>query len=132
MAAFLLDHNVSAALAVLLRRAGHDVAETREVGKARATDDELLLIAASLNRIFITYFITYNEGDYVLLHDAWRRWSAAWGILVTHPGIIVLPQPPRLANAHAARELVDFLTAGAEVASGLYSLRPSGEWRRRQ
>jgi hypothetical protein len=127
MAALHVDHNVSSQLALLLRRAGHDVIETRVIGMSRATDDALLLAAADGGRVFITY----NEADFVLLHDAWRRWSAAWGVNVAHAGILVLPQPPHLANSQAAQALDSFLLTSIPLASELYLFRRAEGWRQR-
>ena len=125
MAVLHLDQNVSSQFGPLLRVAGHDVIETRAIGRPRATDDELLLFAANARRIFVTH----NEKDFILLHDAWRRWSSAWGVAVFHAGILVLPQPPRLTIERAATELDRFLATEPQLASTLYFYRPTGGWR---
>ena len=127
MADLHLDHNVSSQLALLLRDAGHDVIETRTIGMPRATDDVLLLTAAQAGRIFVTH----NESDFVLLHNAWRRWSAAWGVNVAHAGILVLPQPPHLDVSLAAQALEHFLLSGVSLTSELYIFRRTGGWQQR-
>lgn len=127
MADLHLDHNVSSQLASLLRDAGHDVIETRMIGMPRATDDVLLLTAAQAGRIFVTR----NEADFVLLHNAWRRWSAAWGVTVAHAGVLVLPPPPHLGVTLAAQALDQFLLSGVPLAWELYVFRQTRGWQRR-
>lgn len=51
---FLVDHDVYLVTAQFLRRKGHDVIRVAEIGKAKATDAELLRIAQETDRIFIT------------------------------------------------------------------------------
>lgn len=42
----LLDENISPKICSLLRDAGHDSVHVRDLGRARATDDEVLARAA--------------------------------------------------------------------------------------
>jgi predicted nuclease of predicted toxin-antitoxin system len=51
---FLVDQNRSPRLAELLRAAGHDATHTIDLGLERATDDELLALAAEQRRVVIT------------------------------------------------------------------------------
>jgi len=51
---FLIDQNRSPRLAVLLREYGHDAIHTLEVGLERAKDEELLLLAATENRVIVS------------------------------------------------------------------------------
>ena len=66
---------------------GPDVLLASDLGMERATDDEQLLVAANLNRILVTC----DRKDFILLHDAWHRWSAAWNVVAHHAGILVIP-----------------------------------------
>lgn len=101
MASIYADHNASRDLTALLRGRGHDVVRTRDLGLDRATDGLQLLTAATFGRVFLTY----NERDFVLLHDAWLRWSAAWQVAPTHVGIIILPQDQYWEPARAVDEI---------------------------
>ncbi|WP_089936888.1 DUF5615 family PIN-like protein [Candidatus Entotheonella palauensis] len=50
----LLDRDVYAITARFLRELNHDVVTAADIGGARATDEELLLIAQKQGRIFVT------------------------------------------------------------------------------
>jgi Domain of unknown function (DUF5615) len=124
VAAFYLDSDVSVRLAPWLRVAGHDAVTSGDQGHRQATDDEQLLIAAQQGRIVLTH----NRKDFVLLHDAWRRWPLAWGFPAqAHNGILVLDQ-------HSERELAavvdEFVTMSATVVLGsaLYWWRHRSGW----
>lgn len=54
---------------------------------ARHNDDEHLLAASLRARILVTN----NIRDFVLLHDAWIRWSRKWHVHSSHSGILALP-----------------------------------------
>ncbi|MDP9364283.1 MAG: DUF5615 family PIN-like protein [Chloroflexota bacterium] len=82
------DHNVSLRLTDRLRTRGFAVTTTRDLGLERATDAQQVLVAAERGWLLLTH----NERDYVLLFDAWRRWSEAWRVFPRHAGIVVLPQ----------------------------------------
>lgn len=51
---FLLDQDVYALTARFLRAAGHDVVTASELGRAKAEDSELLLLARDQERTFVT------------------------------------------------------------------------------
>ena len=103
MAVFQLDHNVSAQLRPLLRLAGHEVYDAREQGLDRVSDDVLLLEAMRAGRVLVTH----NEGDFLLLHAAWRRWPVAWGIVPppAHAGILLVPQAPQALPTDLAQAI---------------------------
>ncbi|HET8632403.1 MAG TPA: DUF5615 family PIN-like protein [Thermomicrobiales bacterium] len=82
-----LDNDVALQVLPILRAAGHGVWATRDLGRTRASDADQLLFAARNGWTLITH----NRGHYVLLHDAWRRWSADWGVRTSHAGIVVAP-----------------------------------------
>jgi hypothetical protein len=66
-----------------------DVAKTAaELGLHMASDGHHLLLAAQASRIFVTH----NGKDFIMLQDAWVRWSAAWRMQSTHAGILIIPQ----------------------------------------
>jgi Domain of unknown function (DUF5615) len=103
VARFYLDHDVSLRLALLLRAAGHDTTTAQEAGLSHASDDAQLLAAAQQQRILVTH----NRKDYVLLHDAWRRWPVAWGTLAPpHAGILVLDHRPERELAAAVETFI--------------------------
>ncbi len=121
MADLYTDHNVALQIAVLLRAAGHDVVTARERNLERAGDDEQLLAAAEVGRLLITH----NAKDFILLHDAWRRWSKAWNLAAHHAGILVIPQLP---PARAAQEIDDFLRSRPRLQDELYLWRAASGW----
>jgi predicted nuclease of predicted toxin-antitoxin system len=51
---FLLDQDVYAATRRFLQSLGHDVITAAELGRSRASDEELLRLAAELGRVFVT------------------------------------------------------------------------------
>ena len=120
MAAFYTDHNVSIWLAPELRAKGHSASTARDLGLEAAGDDEHLLVAAQQGWILITH----NRQHFILLHNAWSHWTAAWNVSWSHPGILILEQgilpPDGLATE------VDHLVQATPTLMGrLY------EWRRR-
>lgn len=127
MVRFYFDHNVSAALLDSLRRSGHDIVTADELSLAAATDDEHLLGAAQDARVFLTY----NIGDFELLHDAWRRWSVAWQVRQQHAGILILDQPPRLMPLESAREVERLLASEPNLINELYRWTRAIGWTRR-
>ena len=115
MARFQRDHNVSRQIADLLRARGHDVVTARELGLEDAADDVHMLAAIQASRVFVTH----NRADFVLLHYAWRRWTAAWRVSRPHRGILVVPQPPHLSPARVADEL-HAIQAAVSLVDELY------------
>jgi predicted nuclease of predicted toxin-antitoxin system len=51
---FLLDQDVYAITARVLRGLGHDVVTAAELGRSRATDHDLLAVATEQGRLFVT------------------------------------------------------------------------------
>jgi len=126
MPEFYLDHNVSAELARLLRATGHIVIAARDIRLEHAKDDEHLLVAAQRDWVLISH----NEGDFVLLHAAWRRWSAAWGVTESHSGILIVPQFPRATSPQVAQALDDLMGTHPLLTNDLYFWRPASGWHR--
>ena len=115
MARFQIDHYVSRQIADLLRARGRDVVTARELSHEDAADDVHMLAAIQASRAFVTR----NRADFVLLHFAWRRWTAAWRVTQPHSGILVVPQPPHLSPARVAEEL-HAIQAAVSLVNELY------------
>lgn len=110
MASLCFDNDVSLQLAILLRNDGHQVASAEDLGFASATDDEQLVVAFQNHWVLVTY----NRGDFTLLHDAWSRWPHAIGfVMATHPGILVLDQAPPVPLFRAVEEILVALPLSA-------------------
>lgn len=118
---------MSARIAAILRAAGHDVLEARQMRLERAKDDELLLRAGEENRILITH----DANGFELLHDAWRRWSNAWGVAAAHSGILILAQRPHLAEFEIGEAAARFFEATVPLTNELFRWRPASGWTRR-
>jgi hypothetical protein len=91
LARIYLDEEVSARLRDLLREAGHDVTDAKELGHRRGTmwtDARQLFHAARERRVLVSS----NRRDFEILHDAWRRWPAPGRNPQAHAGIIVYDQ----------------------------------------
>ena len=105
-----------------MRADGHDIRTARELRTEDAGDEEHLTLAYENNWIFVTH----NIKDFMLLHNAWRRWSALWGVNVVHPGIIAL-EPMR--NALRIVALIDErLRSGSPIAGEMAIWRPRRGW----
>lgn len=87
MARLYLDHNVSLRLVASLRSVGHDVVAARDLNITRVSDDAQVLAAVRAGRLLITH----NRRDFLLLHEAWITWPAAFGMaLPPHAGMLLL------------------------------------------
>jgi predicted nuclease of predicted toxin-antitoxin system len=96
-----LDHNVHLWLADALRCEGYDIVVAREVGNARASDEEHLRWATERGRTVVTY----DRTDFPRLNRQWRTDAQ------THAGIIVSVAPPRLPASVVVRRLLRVLDA---------------------
>ena len=124
MALLYGDHNVSRPLVLLFRELGHAATNARALGLDRGSDGTHLLFAAERGWILLTH----NERDFLMLHDAWLRWSWAWQVAPRHAGILVLPQrsdwkPPRLVS-----EIETLLAANPVMTNQLFAWRASRGW----
>ncbi|MBA2277919.1 MAG: hypothetical protein H0W06_09185 [Chloroflexia bacterium] len=81
------------------------------------------LTAATLGRVLLTH----NESDF-LLHEAWRLWTATWGVVIDHAGVIVLPQHERWHPARSAQEIEVILAGSAALTNNLWLWRSSRGW----
>jgi hypothetical protein len=128
LARFYFDHNVSGETAVYLRLLGHDVVTARTAHRERAPDYQQLLLATEQDRILVTH----NGGDFILLHGAWRLWSAAWNVTSQHSGIVLIPPGistlPEWRPSPAAQELSRLVASGTSLANELYAWRRATGW----
>ncbi|MCA1724271.1 MAG: DUF5615 family PIN-like protein [Thermomicrobia bacterium] len=127
MAAFLLDHNVSAKLAPLLRFQGHVAITAREMNMETARDERILLTAATRALIVVTH----NVKDFRLLHDAWLVWSRAWRVAPIHTGILIIPDNHQWSPEQAARAIEALIAPGVIVHNALYEWQSRDGWQRR-
>jgi predicted nuclease of predicted toxin-antitoxin system len=80
----LLDEDVRAQLAIILRDRGYEAIHVNELGRRGALDAELLEYATESGRTILTH----NVSDFVLLDRTWRHTGRE------HPGIVVSNQLP--------------------------------------
>ena len=127
---FCVDNDLPVSVAILLRESGSVAMTTRDLQFRRATDDEQLLVAAEATRVFVTH----NERHFVLLHDAWQRWSKAWDVERKHGGIIIVPQGHKYglhwSSEVISREILTIVSRGQPLSNELV-LRKAAGWLRR-
>jgi predicted nuclease of predicted toxin-antitoxin system len=58
---FVLDHNVDAAVAAVLRREGHEAWTAGRAGLSRVSDDELTAYADDRNAALLTHDVEFSE-----------------------------------------------------------------------
>ena len=122
LTAFYLDSDIGSRFSALLESRGDDVTSAAREMRRSATDDEHLLRAADQGRILVTH----NWRDFLLLHQAWLRWTSAWGVERDHAGILVIPQPPDLPIARSAHDVARFIQSGRRFHNELYRRRVGG------
>ena len=123
MASLYLDHGIAHEVIAHLHAADHEAVTARSLGLAMAGDDEHLLTATRLGRILVTY-----DQDFITIHNAWRRPSAAWGISPQHAGVLITPQPPVTSASQGARALNTILASGQPLANELHRWTISRGW----
>jgi hypothetical protein len=130
LADFYIDNDVALEVARLLNVSGHTAVTARDVGREGDRDEEQLLVASQQGHIFLTH----NEADFVLLHDAWQRWSEAWGVPARHAGILIVPQGRRYGldwgSEQIARSVVDCLHECSPISGRLFRRTGAGCERR--
>jgi hypothetical protein len=96
----------------MLSERGHDVVTALHLGLRVETDDVHLVAATDLQRVLLTH----NGADFVLLHAAWRSWSAMWNVtpLPQHAGAISVPQN-QLIPFHESADEIDALLSGDQT-----------------
>jgi hypothetical protein len=131
LADFYVDNDVAVKVADLLRGAGHAAASARDLHLENAGDDEQLLVASQHGRIFVTH----NESDCVLLHDAWQHWTVAWGVADNHAGILIVPQGRKFDIQWEPTQIVEALEACLQRCpplGGQLFRRKAAGWERRR
>ena len=121
MAHFYLDENIPIQVARELPHWGHHGITVRDQGLLRAGDDEHLLLAAQRGWIFVTR----NRDDFILLHNAWQRWTRAWQVQEQHAGILITPH--EWVAAQTALEVHQFVQTGLPLQNQIYEWR-QGRW----
>jgi hypothetical protein len=122
MARIFADHMIPRDVSFRLRSLGHDVVASRDLGLDSFRDDVQFLAAATSRRTLISH----DVADFEKLHDAWRRWSDAWGVAADHAGILILPQG--WPHQRTANEIHRFLESGVDLTTRLFRLRTDGRW----
>jgi hypothetical protein len=126
MAAIYIDHDVAVNVARRLEALGHTATTARSLNLTGAPDGYHLLLASQSGWLLITH----NRKDFELLHDAWLRWSKAWGASATHGGILVLPHGDSEANAQRVN---DFIAGRSSLGNSYHEWTNAGwtPWRPR-
>ena len=123
MVGLQFDHDVSRVVGDMLRARSYDLSLAPELGLERASDAQHLLIATINGRTLVTH----NGQHFEALHDAWHRWSDAWGVSSTHGAIIIVPHRPPLV---LERLLVEPLSTIRDSSGHLYRWRQETGWKR--
>ncbi len=124
MARFFVDNDFPLGAGNALQHLGHDIESARSTNREHCHDDDQLLYATTENRILITH----NRRDFRLLHDAWQRWSQAWGVQRLHGGILVLGQG--LTYREYAAIIDAYLTQSGPVTNEFHLHDSTGQWTR--
>ncbi len=126
---FYLDENFPEVMAALLIALGFEAVSTNSLGRKGARDHNQLLFAAQTERVVVTY----NVADFLLLHDAWRDWSAAWGTSPTvarHAGILIFHQDKRgFPVATIAQLIADLVGRSGSLENRCFVWKRVTGWR---
>jgi hypothetical protein len=109
----------------MLKGRGHDARTAVDVGMSHATDEDHLLTAARNGWTLVTN----DAEDFILLHDAWHRWSREWRVTPTHSGILIAMQTWKAERL--AAEVEEFLGRGLPLENRLYQWKWTGSWPQR-
>jgi len=133
VAGFHIDEDLNPQLATQLIAMGYDAVTARQLQMLHAPDGAHLLAAALHGRILVTR----NRKDFLLLHDAWNRWMAAWLAwqsgytpegaplpLFRHAGILIIPQVWQ--PVQAATEIDAFVQQHPAILGELFLWQPQG------
>lgn len=127
MAAFYLDEDVSEDLVPLLAQRGHFVATTTGERRKGIPDPRQLLYAVTSGWTLVTY----NRGDYELLHDAWLMWAHEWGVRRMHHGILSVQPVPKGEVERIASAIHNLVhEPDVRLANSLYNWGQISGWRR--
>jgi predicted nuclease of predicted toxin-antitoxin system len=101
----LVDQNIAARVADLLRRAGHDAVHVSELGLQRAEDDEILRFALAEDRVIVSEDTDFGG----LLARAGAR---APSFVLIRSAAPMTPDAQALLLGAALQRLVDELESG--------------------
>lgn len=121
MTGFYLDHDVPTDLAVFLTGAGYPSVTVRQLGTRTSPDSFHLLEAARSGRVLVSH----NKRDYILLNDAWLRWSREWSIRPIHSGILLVPQ---ISTTRLFAAIIELLDSGPDLTNRIYRWTSAGRW----
>jgi hypothetical protein len=126
MADVYLDEDVSEFVAPPLHLRGHDVLTTTEAGTKGYKDPRQLAYAARAGRVLISA----NRGDFVMLHEAWLRWSRDWAVeaQAVHAGILVVQSGSGRLAELLATAIDQFLASGIDPRNRLFKLNADTGW----
>jgi len=123
MTSVYIDEDVGKVFIQLLQADGHTVLHARTTpGMSGVTDGNQLLFAAQHDSVLLTH----NGRDFLLLHDAWRRWGAAWRSVHAHEGILLIPQ--HVTAIVVARAVHDQLTGNFPLRNEFYEWDRARGW----
>lgn len=124
-ARFYLDENVSERVADHLISLGLAATSASRLGHKGRSDPEQVVIAADLDRIFVTY----DASDF-LLHDAWRTWPATWGLSSEpeHAGILIMYPGKGITAADIADSISQLVSKNVEFRNRLYGWSTQRGW----
>jgi uncharacterized protein DUF5615 len=110
--ALYTDADIAPAFVTMLSERGHDVMTALQLDLRVETDDVHLVAATDLHRVLVTH----NGADFVLLHAAWRSWSALWNVTPPprHAGVISVPQN-QLITFQESTGAIDALLSGDQT-----------------
>jgi hypothetical protein len=111
--ALYLDEDIKYDAVALLQMRGHGVVHARDHSKG-STDGAQLLVAARAGWIVVTC----NQRDFLLLHDAWLRWSHDWGVKPEHSGILLVRN--HWSAAQVTERVHDFFATPRPISNHLY------------
>lgn len=107
----IVDVHVPFAIVEALRKLGIDTLTAQEAGLARASDEDLLKDAASLDRVLIT-----QDQDFLAIGAKWQRQA------IHFPGIIYVPQGVPYGRTISDVELLLLCGTGEELRNQVYYL----------
>jgi hypothetical protein len=121
-----VDEDVTEYIAPPLRTRGHDTRTTTEAGNKGFKDPRQLAFAAREGRVLITA----NRFDFILLHEAWLRWSRDWEAeaRAVHAGILIVPSGSGKLAERLAHEVDRLLSSGIDLRNRLFRWHSDAGW----
>ena len=126
MALCYADEDVTEDIAPLLRSRGHHSLTTTAAGNKGFKDPRQLAFAAREGRVLITA----NRLDFVMLQEAWLRWSRDWEAEAhaVHAGILIIPSGSGRLAVRRADEVDRLLSSGIDLGNRLFRRRADVGW----